>query len=92
MGRDLARSRICWKTLTRSTTSAAISGFGALGVLEFFEPGIRPGGLFDLLLLHQHLRGGLEALVLQQALDQFARGSSVPAGASRDRAAAASST
>ena len=35
-------------------------------------PGLRPGGLFDLLLLHQHLRRGLEALVLEQPLHQLA--------------------
>ena len=39
---------------------------------EALHPGLRPGRFFDLLLLHQHLRGGLEALVLQQPLHQFA--------------------
>ena len=31
-----------------------------------------PGGFFDLLLLHEHLGGGFEALVLEEALDEFA--------------------
>ena len=35
-------------------------------------PGLRPRRLFDLLLLHQHLRRRLEALMLQQPLHQLA--------------------
>ena len=41
-------------------------------VLEFADAGIGPGGGLEHLLLLQHLGGVLEALVLQQALDQFA--------------------
>ena len=60
--------------------SAAISwsrlelvGSGLLRVAaEVLHAGIGPGGLFDLLLLEEHLRGGLEALVLEEALDEFA--------------------
>ncbi len=33
-----------------------------------------PGGFFDLLLLHEHLGGGFEAFVLEEALDEFAAG------------------
>ena len=36
-----------------------------------FSAGIRPYGLFDLLLLHQHLRRRLKALVLKQPVDQL---------------------
>ena len=69
-----------WKTRTRSTVSAAISWSRLdrrtpaswVSRRKFLHAGLGPGGLFDLLLLHEHLRGGLEALVLEQALDQFA--------------------
>ncbi len=47
---------------------------GGLLAEEVAHAGIGPGGFFDLLFLQQHLRGGLEALVLEQALDQFAAG------------------
>ncbi len=36
------------------------------------RPGGGPRGLFDLLLLEEHLGGGLEALVLEEALDELA--------------------
>ena len=60
--------------------SAAIScsrsdlvGSGFQGVAaEVLHAGIGPGGLFDLLFLEEHLGGGLEALVLEETLDQFA--------------------
>ncbi len=70
-----------WKTRTRSTVSAAISCSvsgrgrrGAGGLEEGRHAGVGPGGFLDLLLLQQHLRGGLEALVLEQALDELAAG------------------
>ena len=66
-----------WKTRTRSTVSASISrsdlgGVDAFVVEEVLEAGLGPGGLFEHLFLLQHLRGGLEALVLEEALDEFA--------------------
>jgi hypothetical protein len=68
-----ARSSTSRKTRTRSTVSAAISGLSAFVVAEFLAHlGIAPGGVFDLLLLRQHLRGVLEALVLEQPLDELA--------------------
>jgi hypothetical protein len=58
---------------------------GAGIVLELAEAGVGPGGGFEHLLLLQHLGGVLEALVLQQPLDQLAArifgGSSGPEGA-----------
>ncbi len=41
-------------------------------ILEFADAGVGPRRRFEHLLLLQHLRGVLEALVLQQPLDQFA--------------------
>ena len=71
-GRLRARSRMSRKMRTRSTVSAAISGSAALIVLELAQAGIGPGGGLEHLLLLQHLGGVLEALMLQQPLDQLA--------------------
>ena len=43
----------------------------AFGVHEFLDRRIRPDRVFDLLLLHQHLRGRLELFVLDQPIDQL---------------------
>ena len=39
---------------------------------EVLHAWVGPGGLFDLLLLLEHLGGGFEALVLEETLDEFA--------------------
>ena len=44
---------------------------GAFGVYKFLHRRIRPDRFFNLLLLQQHLRGGLEFFVLEQPVDQF---------------------
>ncbi len=49
-----------------------VGGLDALIFEELLEAGLRPGSLFDLLLLTEHLRGGLEALVLEETLDELA--------------------
>ncbi len=52
--------------------SAAISGSACGIFLELANARIAPRGGFEHLLFEQHLRGVLEALVLEQPLDQFA--------------------
>ena len=52
-------------------------GVGAGGVEVFEEvreAGVGPGGFFDLLLLHEHLGGGFEAFVLEEAFDELSAG------------------
>ena len=44
---------------------------GAFGVHEFADGRIAEDGVFDLLLLEEHLSGGLEFLVLEKAIDEF---------------------
>ena len=49
-----------------------------VGGVQIFEEGGQagegPGGLLDLLALEEHLGGGFEALVFEEALDEFAAG------------------
>ena len=71
IGRLRARSRICWKVLTRSMTSAAISGSVPSASMNSLSAGFDNHRVFDLLLLHQHLRRRLELFMLDQAIDQL---------------------
>src|SRR6201996_1505274 len=49
-----------------------VGGLQALIFEEVLHAGLGPGGFLDLLLLVEHLGGGFEALVLEEALDEFA--------------------
>ena len=61
-------------------------GLGAFGVHELADCRIAQDRVFDLLFLHQHLRGGFEFLVFEQAVDEFvARIFLASAGASGSR-------
>ena len=72
MGRLRARSRMSRKMRTRSVVSAAISGSAPSSWRNSRMPGLVQRGGFEHLLFLEHLGGVFEALVLEEALDQFA--------------------
>ncbi len=56
-----------------SWSSAGFVDSGGQSVAaKVLQAGIGPGGLFNLLFLQEHLRRGFKALVLEEALDEFA--------------------